>query len=273
VRIAALVAVGTWVSSDVAVGGFHSLAGSLAFIAIALGLVLVSERARFFATADPAADREAVADPTAAYLTPMLSIVAVAMITGAFAAGFDAYYPLRVLAAAGAFCYFQFQGAYGGIRRVPSWQAVVVGAATFVMWVALEPAPAYDGANSRLALGLAELPAAAAMSWLAFRVIGSVIAVPIAEELAFRGYLIRRLIAADVTTVTPGRFTWPSFLISSLLFGALHGRWVAGTLAGAAYALLLYRRGELVDAITAHATTNAMIAGLVLARGSWSLWS
>ena len=111
------------------------------------------------------------------------------------------------------------------------------------------------------------------MTWLAFRVVGSVITVPIAEELAFRGYLIRRLVASDFTTVRPGQFTWLSFVISSMLFGVLHGRWLAGTLAGMAYALALYRRGEIVDAIVAHATTNALIAGFVLATGNWSLWS
>jgi exosortase E/protease (VPEID-CTERM system) len=271
VRIAALVAVGTCVSADLAAGAFHSLAGWLAFIAIALGLVLVSQRARFVAKADPAEVREAGGNPAAAALMPMLSIVAVTMITGAFTVGFDAYYPLRVLAAAGTFYYFR--GAYMGIRRIPSWQAVAVGAATFAVWMALEPAPLNDGANSALALGLTQIPKAGAMTWLAFRVVGSVIAVPIAEELAFRGYLIRRLIASDVTTVSPGRFTWASFLISSILFGALHGRWLAGTLAGMAYAMTFYRRGEIVDAIAAHATTNALIAVFVLVTGTWSLWS
>lgn len=58
-----------------------------------------------------------------------------------------------------------------------------------------------------------------------------------------------------------------------MLFGALHGRWLAGTLAGMAYVLALYRRGAIVDAIAAHATTNALIACVVLAMGRWSLWS
>jgi exosortase E/protease (VPEID-CTERM system) len=270
-RIAALVAIGTSVSAEIAAGAFHSLAGWLSFIAIALGLVLVSQRTRFFAKADPADDRDAGANPAAAALAPMLSIVAVAMITGAFTVGFDVTYPLRVIVVAGTFYYFR--GAYAGPWKIPSWQAVAVGAGTFIVWMALEPAAPSDGANSALAKGLAELPAAGAMTWLAFRVVGSVIAVPIAEELAFRGYLIRRLIAADVRTVSPGSFTWPSFLISSLLFGALHGRWFAGTLAGMAYAMTFYRRGEIVDAIAAHATTNAMIGGFVLVTGSWSLWS
>ena len=35
------------------------------------------------------------------------------------------------------------------------------------------------------------------MVWLIFRLVGSVVTVPVAEELAFRGYLTRRAIAAD----------------------------------------------------------------------------
>ncbi len=61
-----------------------------------------------------------------------------------------------------------------------------------------------------------------AVAWVIFRVFGSVVIVPLAEELAFRGYLVRRLIAADFESVPVDRFTWPSFLISSLLFGAMH---------------------------------------------------
>ena len=37
----------------------------------------------------------------------------------------------------------------------------------------------------------------------------------------------------------------------------MHGRWLAGTIAGMCYALVMYRRGELGDAISAHAITNA----------------
>ena len=120
---------------------------------------------------------------------------------------------------------------------------------------------------------LAQYPKVWAVSWLAFRIAGSVIVVPLAEELAFRGFLVRRLISSDFIAVSPGRFTWPSFLISSVLFGALHGRWLAGTLAGLLYGLALYRRRELSDSVVAHATTNALIAAHVVTTGDWLLWS
>src|SRR4029077_19809469 len=48
-RIAGLIALGTYGSRAVALGGFHSQVGWLAFIAVALGLVAGSQRLGFFA--------------------------------------------------------------------------------------------------------------------------------------------------------------------------------------------------------------------------------
>ena len=94
---------------------------------------------------------------------------------------------------------------------------------------------------------------------------------PIAEELTFRGYLLPKLTAKDFQTVRPGQFTWLSFLASSALFGLLHQQWIAGALAGAGYALALYRNGRISDAITAHVTTNALIMLKALAIWRWGL--
>jgi CAAX prenyl protease-like protein len=140
-----------------------------------------------------------------------------------------------------------------------------------MIWILLEPT--VDSSKTALSRGLAELTSGSAAIWLAFRVLGSVITVPLAEELAFRGYLIRKLIAKDFENVPLGRFTLLSFILSSVLFGLLHERWFAGTLAGMAYALALYRRGQLGDAVIAHMTTNALIAIFVLTQAKWSLWS
>jgi CAAX prenyl protease-like protein len=94
----------------------------------------------------------------------------------------------------------------------------------------------------------------------------------VAEELAFRGYLLRRLIDAEFTKVSPKHFTAPSFLVSSVAFGALHGRWLAGILAGMIYAAAQYRRGQIPDAIVAHAVTNGLLAAYVLVFGHWAFW-
>lgn len=271
VRIAALVALGTWISPAVADGGFHTHAGWLAFISVGFVLVLGTRRLRYFTATDLHARGTATANPAAAYLVPVLAIVATSMLAGVFADGFDYAYPLRVLAAAGAL--WLFRRGYAGWRWSWSWAAVAIGVAAFALWMALEPTPRDTGEGSAVAGGLAGLSWAGAAAWLGFRIVGSVVTVPLAEELAFRGYLPRRLISADFQDVPAGRFTGASFLVSSILFGAMHGRWLAGTLAGMLFASALYRRGRLADAVLAHATTNALIAVYVLATGSWSLWA
>ncbi len=271
IRLALLVSVGTSVSPDVAERGFHSHAGWLALVGVGLGLVFATRRMRFFTGDGLATARSEAPNRTAAYLAPLAAILAISLLTGAFTVGFDGLYPGRVLAA--SVVLWAFRGDYAGVRRTWSWPAVAIGGFAFLPWMALERATIAGDAGATLAAGLAALSPAGAAAWLAFRVAGSVVTVPLAEELAFRGYLTRRLIADDFEGVRPGRFTWSSFLVSSALFGALHGRWVAGTLAGMLYASALYRRGELADAVLAHATTNALIAVYVLAKASWSLWA
>jgi CAAX prenyl protease-like protein len=115
--------------------------------------------------------------------------------------------------------------------------------------------------------------AAARITWISFRILAATITVPIAEEMAFRGFLLRRLISQDFESVPFTRFTWFSLLASSALFGALHGGlWFAGIVAGILYSFAMIRRGRIGEAVAAHATTNALLAVYVLAFGQWHLW-
>ena len=271
VRIAALVVIGTSGWPDVALGGFHSQAGWLVFNAVGLGLVAITIRGRYFVTTrGPAPVASDAPDKTTAYLAPFLAIIAASMITGAVSAGFDRLYPVRVVAAAATL--WAFRKSYSDLRWSWSWGAVGIGVVTFVAWIALAPAAAHEKDGWPAALG-AMHPAWAAL-WLSARVAGYVVTVPLAEELAFRGFLPRRLVAADFQSVPPGEFSWVPWAVSSALFGALHGTmWLSGTVAGLLFALALYRRRALGDAIQAHATTNLLLVLYAVTTGHWSVWS
>ncbi len=68
------------------------------------------------------------------------------------------------------------------------------------------------------------------------------------------------------------RLKWVvAVLISATLFAAMNGRWIEVGLAGLVFSLLYMRKGRLADAIAAHAIANAVIAGVALWRGDWSL--
>jgi CAAX prenyl protease-like protein len=140
------------------------------------------------------------------------------------------------------------------------------------MWVSLFPSTLHDKAGWPVAL--ASVNPFAAGTWLAIRLVGYVLVIPVVEELAFRAYAMRRLMDSDVDAVPVGRFSLAAFVISSLLFGALHGPlWIQGTLAGMAFAGALCWRRRFGDAVMAHATTNALIAIYVFVTGHWSVWS
>ena len=99
-----------------------------------------------------------------------------------------------------------------------------------------------SNSGALLAEGLQQLPTVVAALWLACRAIGSTIVVPLAEELAFRGYLMRRIARADFESIAYREVSWLAVVISSVLFGLMHGRWIAGSLAGLCYAIAARRR-------------------------------
>ena len=268
VRITALILIGSW-SPGVGLKGFHSVAGWLFFNLVACGVMWMSWRSGLFAKPESRPASDSAPNPAGVYLVPLLALVAVSMITHAFSAGFDVLYPLRVASVVGVFWFYRRELA--AMRWSISRSAVVLGGLVFFLWLSL----AHRGALAATASSspLRGLPAYAGSLWLLFRVAGSVITAPLAEELAFRGYLTRRLIASDFASVALGQFTWVSFLVSSALFGALHNSWLAGTLAGMIFAVALYRRGSLADAVVAHSTTNGLLTVYALASGDWSLWS
>ncbi|MFM8890788.1 MAG: exosortase E/protease, VPEID-CTERM system [Planctomycetia bacterium] len=292
VRIAALILVGIWISPEIAVDGFHSAAGWICFLVVGLGLIWGASRSPFFTRADMLPEEEPSAGPEAASgiappgvdataamngpsvvacLVPFLVLTAVTMLTQAFTAGFDFLYPIRVVATAVALWCLRREIPWRTAR--PSLAAVAIGVGVFVLWMLLAPAAQAASSVATIRQDPLHLDEPWRTVWLLFRIAGSTITVPIAEELFFRGFVIRRCISADAEGVAVGRFTWFSFLVSSVAFGALHGdAWIAGTLAGMAFAAALYLRRQLVDAAVAHATTNAVLSGYVIATGNWSQW-
>jgi exosortase E/protease (VPEID-CTERM system) len=273
IRIAALVLIGNAGAPGIAMGGFHSQAGWIAFNAAALGLCLALRRVPWMTTTalpiSTVEDRTAE-NPTAWYLTPFLMILAAAMVTRATADGFEWLYPLRFFAAGAALFYFRRK--YTELDWRSGWAAPAAGAGVFGIWLVLDLMTG-TGSESVTRAGLAALSTPARVTWIVFRTLAATITVPIAEELAFRGFLLRRLMSPDFEKVDFRSLSLFSVIVSSVAFGILHGnRWLAGTIAGVVYALTLRHRGRIGDAVVAHGITNALLTAWVLLSGNWQLW-
>jgi exosortase E/protease (VPEID-CTERM system) len=288
VRIAALVLIGDAGYEQIATVGFHSQAGWIAFNLAAFGVAILAhtnpwvsrvaaERAAARAAlqgGEPgeasAADGAAAAteNPTAAYLMPLLGILAAGMIAHALSAGFEALYPLRLLAAVVAL--WLYRKSYASIDFRCSWRGPLVGVAVFVLWWAFA---SYTTRPEGPPMALEFLRPSLREGWIACRVIAALVTVPIAEELAYRGYLMRRVTAPQFETVPLTQTRWPALAVSAVAFGLMHGSfWIPGIIAGFAYGAVAVRTGKLGESIVAHGTTNALLAAYVLLFGRWQLW-
>jgi exosortase E/protease (VPEID-CTERM system) len=284
-RIAALVMVGVRWGGEAAVYGFHSEAGWIAFTAVALGFSLAMLRIPWMrrdgvggevggAGAPRAGEAETFGEAAAtpAYLVPFLAIIAASYVSKlAFgSAGFEVLYGLRFVAAGAALWVFR-----GELKKLDwrfGWLGPVVGALMFAVWVSPEMWGRGAG-SSGLGSALAVLPAWERLGWLAVRVTAAVVTVPIAEELAFRGYLARRLMGREFDRVAFRTLGIVPIALSSIAFGSMHGaQWAVGIVAGLAYALVLKRTGRVGEAVAAHATSNLLLAVWVLGRGDWGMW-
>lgn len=296
VRITALILIGVWVSPQIAVDGFHSNAGWLAFLMIGLGMIWITSRLPFFANPE-AVTATAVAAPagggpeaaptsaaptvpgewfgpsTVACLLPFLALLASTLVAGAFSAhgALDLLYPVRVMVVVAVL--WSLRASYGEVSFDPSPLSIALGAAVFALWMVLAPNVTDPDPEAAARLDPSSLGPVLGAAWVVVRFLGYTVTVPIAEELAFRGFLARRLVSDDPERVPLGTFTWLSFLGSSLAFGLLHqSQWFPGTIAGMAYAAALCHRRRIGDAIAAHATTNALLGTYVIATGSWASW-
>ncbi|WP_158592248.1 exosortase E/protease, VPEID-CTERM system [Noviherbaspirillum sedimenti] len=265
-RIALLIAIGSSFSSDVAKEGFHVNAGWIFFIAVVLGMVGLARRSSFFSRHVSA--REVVVDAGNALAIPFLVMLAATLLASAFSSDFQWLHPLRTIATAGAIVLLwkHFDLDAGAPRLFP----VLAGVLVFLLWIALvPPSIEADRAFSGSLFGVSVLWSTA---WIVLRMAGTVVVVPIAEELAFRGYVPGFFSGGDAAGQAGGPIRWAPFILSSLLFGALHSFFVAGVIAGAVYYLVRQRTGRLWDCIVAHMTTNLLLSVHVLVSGHWSYW-
>lgn len=262
VRIAALVLIGAFVSPELAVNGFHSYAGWLFFTLLALGIVYGVQTIRWLHRDPARLDRASPLqhDPVAVLILPFVVFMLASVITQALFPHPALGYPLVAAGLAAVVWYFRNQ--LRNLNWVFDPVGLGLGALVGVAWVLVADTGSEGTALSEALDGLAPVMLAI---WVICRLVGTVLLVPLVEEMFFRGYLLTRLdrggLAMRVLAIA----------VSSALFAALHGRWMAAGLAGVIFALVMLRRGRLTDAVQAHVAANLVVAIWALARFDFAL--
>ena len=170
---------------------------------------------------------------------------------------------------------------YTKVRWNHWWLGVIVGVVGIFQWVPMQlwlqnhfeffkpPAPGdvfdpyRDIADPTLRL-----------AFLGVRVAGAVLLVPVMEELFWRDYLWRQILAPnDFKLASVGEWGWAPFLIVPAAFAFVHGNWWLTSVVWALMigALLVYTK-SLGACIIAHAVTNLLLAAYVLRTADWAFW-
>jgi exosortase E/protease (VPEID-CTERM system) len=263
-RIAALIFIGGW-SQDTALKGFHSAAGWIFFNFVAVAMVWTSSRAQLF---DKKPDSQVSTNPASGYILPLIVFFASSLIASLFSSGSE--YLMSAVAVPVLYSLWYCRATLFSVPWKPSWLSILAGGMVFAEVLAMSN---HSSADASIGAALHHLPMPIAAASLLLGFAGGAIAIPAAQELAFRGYLARKLVAADFENVPFNQFTWLAFLGSSIVSGAAGANWFSGILAGMIFALVMYRRGMLSDAILAHAFSSALLFLFASATGKWSLLS
>ncbi len=159
--------------------------------------------------------------------------------------------------------------------------SILLGLAVFVIWVGPDViSPAwrhfilFDNALVGHPAGNTPPASKGDPVFLFLRIMVSVIAVPILEELFWRGWLMRWLIDSnDFEKVALGAFTPLAFWATAALFASEHGPfWDVGLVTGVIYNWWMMRTRNLWDCILAHAVTNGALGAYVVLAGQWQYW-
>lgn len=217
-------------------------------------------------------------NPIAAYVAPFALFLVFLSLDGKLGLPPAVEYPLRVTLLSVIIWYFSRDVL--SFRVAQPALTVGIGVLVFVLWIAPDVLiPGYrthwlfqnsiTGAAPAPTGGYGDQPLIA----LIFRTVRAVLIVPIVEELFWRGWLMRWLIKPDFQSVPLGTYNAQAFWITAVLFAVEHGSfWDVGLMAGVIYNWLMIRTKSLGDCILAHAITNGILSGYVLATGKWQYW-
>ena len=169
------------------------------------------------------------------------------------------------------------------LRTVPSKPllSILLGLAVFFIWIGPDLISPnwrhlilFDNAIIGHAAGNTPPASKSDPVYLFFRIVISVVAVPVLEELFWRGWLMRWLIDShDFTRIPLGTYAPNAFWFVAILFALEHGSfWDVGLITGIIYNWWIVRSRNLWDCILMHAVTNGALAAYVVLGGHWQYW-
>ncbi len=218
-----------------------------------------------------------------AYILPMAVFMVFTWAGGNWPAFFPYSYALKTIVVAILLAILWKH--YTKIRWTHLGLGVVVGVIGVVQWVGMEKlllllwpdyprlsAETYDPTKEIVEPWLR-------YSFIAVRLLGATLLVPVMEELFWRDYLWRTIAAPnDFKLADVGEYDRTAFFVVPLVFAMVHIQWLTAIGWGLLIAWLLIRTRSLGACIVAHGVTNFLLGAYVLfshyvlKRDEWYFW-
>jgi exosortase E/protease (VPEID-CTERM system) len=258
-RIVLFIAVGQHASRQ-AVDAFHSSIGWVMFAATIACAIPIFERVlRLRVALRDEATRSSGKNDAAPFLMPFIVSLLFASVLSMLL--LDAS-KLALLRYAVAVVVLSWSLQHVHAVRLPThagpWLA---GAAVAAVYVLTSPPNAAPSSLIAATFG------GSSLTWAALHFFGFAIVTPLVEELAFRAYLMRRLVSGSFLDVPYHSVGYPEILISAVAFGAMHDLWMQATIAGVVFGLSARFSGGVGGALASHAVANGTLAVYAVATG------
>ncbi len=213
-----------------------------------------------------------------AYVAPMAVFLAFTWAGGQWPAFYPLTYVAKTFLTAALLWYFRAQ--YTRISWKFAWLGVIVGIVGIFQWVCMEKFILSHWPNYPHMSHEAYVPGEHfhdhTLMWLfiAIRWSGASLVVPFMEELFWRDFLWRTLLAPnDFKLAAVGEWSLSAFLIVAVAFGAgVHVEWATAIVWGLMIGALLTWTKSLGACIVCHAVTNFLLGAWVLYSGQWAFW-
>lgn len=188
-------------------------------------------------------------------------------------------YSLRVVVTTAVLLAFSRQPLAHGPAR--PFASAFLGAAVFLLWIGPDVifGPGYRHfwlfQNSVTGTAASSIPPDLRnrLWFLALRTASCTLLVPPVEELFWRGWLMRWIIASDFRKIPLGTYQASAFWLVAFMFAAEHGPyWEVGLATGVLYNWWMVRTRNLADCIIAHAVTNGLLSAYILWSGQFQYW-
>jgi CAAX prenyl protease-like protein len=216
--------------------------------------------------------------PDVAYLLPMAAFLGLTWVGGTWPASFAITYALKTVVA--AVLLYLLWSHYTKISWDYFWTGVLVGVLGVVQWIGTEELlarfwPTYPKMGGGEPFNpYAEFDSPVAL-WLfvAVRWLGPTLVVPVMEELFWRDFLWRSVIAPnDFKLARVGEWDKVAFFGVAAFFATVHPFWMTAIVWGLMIAGLLVWTKSLGACIVAHGVTNFLLGAYVLVTQDWKYW-